>query len=133
MVSAVREGQDMLVSGSEKLARMRDGRVVYIGRERVDDVTAHLAFRNGAKTIAALYDLKADAARADAFTYEEDGERFGWQWLRCRTRDHLARRMQAMKLIADATFGLIGRSPDHVAGLITGLATRFELLNELTP
>jgi 4-hydroxyphenylacetate 3-monooxygenase len=123
----------MLVSGSDKLARMRDGRIVYIGRERVDDVTAHPAFRNGAKTIAALYDLKADASRADAFTFEDGGERFGLAWLRCRTRDDLARRMHAMKEIADATFGLIGRSPDHVAGLITGLATRFELLNELTP
>src|SRR5262249_6467039 len=123
----------MLVSGSDKLARMRDGRVIYIGRERVDDVTEHPALRNGARTIAALYDLKADAARRDAFPFEEGGERFGLQWLRCRTREDLARRMRAMKLIADATFGLIGRSPDHVAGLITGLATRFELLNELTP
>ena len=122
----------MLVSGNDKLARMRDGRVIYIGRERVDDVTTHPAFRNGAKTIAALYDLKADAAQRDAFTFEEGGERFGLHWLRCRTRDDLARRMRAMKMIADATFGLIGRSPDHVAGLITGLATRFELLNELT-
>ena len=52
----------MLVTGREKLERMRDGRVVYIGAERVDDVTAHPAFRNGARTIAALYDLKAGAA-----------------------------------------------------------------------
>ena len=39
---------------------MRDGRIVYIGAERVDDVTSHPAFREGAKTIAGLYDLKAD-------------------------------------------------------------------------
>ena len=123
----------MLVSGREKLERMRDGRVVYIGRERVGDVTTHPAFRNCAQTIAAIYDLKADASKSDLFTYEENGERFGLQWLRCRNRDGLARRMRAMKMIADATFGLIGRSPDHVAGLITGLATRSELLNELTP
>ena len=123
----------MLVSGREKLERMRDGRVVYIGRERVENVTTHPAFRNCAQTIAALYDLKADATKGDLFTYEENGERFGLQWLRCRNRDELARRMRAMKMIADATFGLIGRSPDHVAGLITGLATRSELLNELTP
>ena len=31
----------MLVSGKEKLERMRDGRVIYIGAERVDDVTRH--------------------------------------------------------------------------------------------
>src|SRR6185312_16768465 len=121
----------MLASGKERLQRMRDGRVVYIGAERVDDVTAHPAFRNGARTIAALYDLKADPAKRDLFTYEDDGERIGLQWLRCRTRDDLARRMRAMKAMADATYGLIGRSPDHVAGLITGLAMRPELLNEL--
>ncbi len=123
----------MLVSGSEKLERMRDGRVVYIGAERVDDVTSHPAFRNGARTIAALYDLKADPAKRDLFTFDDNGERIGLQWLRCRSREDLARRMRAMKAIADATYGLIGRSPDHVAGLITGLAMRPNLLNELTP
>ena len=50
----------MLINGKEKLERMRDGRAVYIGAERVDDVTRHPAFRNGAQTIAGLYDLKAD-------------------------------------------------------------------------
>jgi 4-hydroxyphenylacetate 3-monooxygenase len=123
----------MLITGSEKLERMRDGRVVYVGAERVDDVTTHPAFRNGARTIAALYDLKADPAQRELFTVEENGDRFGVQWLRCRSREDLARRMRAMKAIADATYGLIGRSPDHVAGLITGLAMRPELLNGLTP
>ena len=123
----------MLISGSEKLERMRDGRVVYVGAERVDDVTAHPYFRNGAQTIARLYDLKADPQQRELFSFEEDGERIGWQWQRCRTREELARRMRAMKAIADASYGLIGRSPDHVAGLITGLAMRPELLDGLTP
>jgi 4-hydroxyphenylacetate 3-monooxygenase len=83
------------------------------------------------RPFAALYDLKADPAKRDLFTYEENGERIGLQWQRCRTREDLARRMRAMKAIADATYGMIGRSPDHVAGLITGLATRPELLNDL--
>ncbi len=38
----------MLATGPQKLERMRDGSVVYIGAERVDDVTAHPAFRGGA-------------------------------------------------------------------------------------
>ena len=38
-----------------------------------------------------------------------------------------------MKAIADATYGLIGRSPDHVAGLVTGLAMNPALLDALTP
>jgi 4-hydroxyphenylacetate 3-monooxygenase len=48
---------------------------VYIGAERVDDVTAHPAFREGARTIAAIYDRKADPAHRDLFSFEEDGER----------------------------------------------------------
>jgi 4-hydroxyphenylacetate 3-monooxygenase len=123
----------MLVSGTEKLERMRDGRAIYIGAERVSDVTRHPAFRNAARTIADLYDLKADPQQHDLFSFEENGERYGLWWLRCRTREDLVRRMRAMKAIADATYGLIGRSPDHVAGLVTGLAMKPALLDALNP
>jgi 4-hydroxyphenylacetate 3-monooxygenase len=123
----------MLIGGKEKLERMRDGRAVYIGAERVDDVTAHPAFRNGARTIAGLYELKSDPRRRDLFSFEENGERYGLPWLRCRNREDLARRVRAMKAIADASYGLIGRSPDHVAGLITGLAMNPALLDGLRP
>jgi len=123
----------MLISGAEKLARMRDGRKVYVGRQRIEDVTAHPAFREGARTIARLYDLKADPRKRDLFAYREDGEDFSLHWLRCRDRDDLARRSGAHKAIADASFGLIGRSPDHVAGLVTGLATNPQVLEALRP
>ena len=106
----------MLIGGKEKLERMRDGRAVYIGAERVKDVTRHGAFKNAAQTIAGLYELKADPDRRELFSYEEDGERYGLPWLRCRTREDLARRMRAMKAIADATYGLIGRSPERRVG-----------------
>ena len=123
----------MLINGKEKLERMRDRRVVYIGAERVDDVTAHPAFRNGARTIAGLYELKSDPQQRDLFAFEENGECYGLPWLRCRGREDLARRVRAMKAIADASYGLIGRSPDHVAGLITGLAMNPALLDGLRP
>ena len=38
----------MLMSGKEYLESIRDGRRVYIGSERVEDVTTHPAFRNAA-------------------------------------------------------------------------------------
>ena len=123
----------MLISGQRKLERMRDGRIVYIGAERVDDVTSHAAFREGAKTIAALYDLKADPDKRDLFSFEEDGERISLYWLRCRNRDDLTRRMRCCKAIADATYGFVGRSPDQVSGLVTGLAMNAALLDGLRP
>jgi len=123
----------VLATGKQKLERMRDGRVVYIGAERVDDVTVHPAFAQGAHTVAGIYDLKADPAKRDLFTFEEDGERISLYWLRCKTQDDLQRRMRACKAIADATYGFIGRSPDQVSGLVTGLAMNSSVLEKLRP
>ena len=64
----------MLRTGKEHLERLRDGRVVYVGRERVDDVTTHPAFRHAATTAAAIYDMKADSANREVTAFEEDGE-----------------------------------------------------------
>ena len=74
----------MLRSGKEHLESLRDGRVVYIGSEQVDDVTTHPAFRNAAQTVAALYDMKADPALREEMTYEEDGDRHSIYYLRAQ-------------------------------------------------
>src|SRR4026209_1233387 len=63
----------MLRTGKECLKSLRDGRVVYIGSEKVDDVTRHPAFRNAAATAAAIYDMKADPANPDTRGHEEAG------------------------------------------------------------
>ena len=74
----------MLRTGKEHLESLRDGRVVYVGGERIDDVTRHPAFRAAAQTVAAIYDLKADPANRDAMTYEEDGGRHSIYFLEAR-------------------------------------------------
>src|SRR5262249_19697627 len=58
----------MLRTGKEHTASLRDGRIVYIGGKRVDDVTQHSAFRNAAQNIAASYDRKADPANREVMT-----------------------------------------------------------------
>jgi 4-hydroxyphenylacetate 3-monooxygenase len=121
----------MLVTGQQKKERLRDGRRIYLGSEEVRDVTTHPAFRNGCETIASLYDFKADPSNKDLLSYEEDGDRHSLYWLRCRTRDDLVRRMNAHKAIAQHSYGLIGRSPDHVAGMLTGLAMDPDVLERL--
>ena len=121
----------MLISGQRKLEQMRDGRAVYVGAERVDDVTSHPAFREGAKTVAGLYDLKSNPDQRELFSFEEDGERISLYWLRCRNRDDLARRMRCCKAIADFTYGFVGRSPDQVSGLVTGLSMNAALLDRI--
>jgi 4-hydroxyphenylacetate 3-monooxygenase len=112
----------MLKSGAEHLESLRDGRKVFIGSEPVADVTSHPAFRNAAQTVASIYDLKAAPENRDAMTFEEDGRRHSAYFLRARTRADLEMRTGTHRKIADLTYGMLGRSPDHVASFVTGMA-----------
>ena len=47
----------MLKSGKEYLEKLRDGRVVYIGKEKVADVTTHPVFARAARTFASIYEM----------------------------------------------------------------------------
>jgi 4-hydroxyphenylacetate 3-monooxygenase len=123
----------MLRSGKEHLERLRDGRVIYVGDERIDDVTTHPLFRNAAQTVAAIYDMKSLPANRDLMSFEEDGERFSMYFLLPRTQEDLRRRFRAHKAIADMTYGLLGRSPDHVASFVTGMATNLAVFGPRAP
>jgi 4-hydroxyphenylacetate 3-monooxygenase len=87
-------------------------------------VTRHPAFRNAARTFAAIYDMKAAPENRERMTYEADGGRHSIYFLRARTREHLQRRMEGHRAIADMTYGMFGRSPDHVASFVAGMAMK---------
>ncbi len=123
----------MLLSGNEYLESLRDGRVVYIGRERVDDVTTHPAFRNAAGSFAMIYDRKRSAEERELMVCEEDGDEFSSYFIMPRSRADLERRFETHRRIASWTYGLLGRSPDNFPSYLSGLATRPELFDELHP
>ena len=79
-------------TGSEYLARLRDGREVWFRGERVADVTAHPGLSRGAATLARLYDRQHEPDRQALLTYEENGERFGMSFLLPRTAEDIRRR-----------------------------------------
>ncbi|MEE2745742.1 MAG: 4-hydroxyphenylacetate 3-hydroxylase N-terminal domain-containing protein, partial [Pseudomonadota bacterium] len=91
--------------------------------ERVDDVTSHPAFKRAAQTVAQLYDLKHDPEFREELTTSENGEVFSSWFIRARNKNHLRKRMNAHKIIADQTCGMMGRSMDHVASFVTGMST----------
>jgi len=74
----------MIKSGNEHLEQLRDGRVIYIGEERVDDVTKHPAFKRAAKTVARLYDIKHKPEYKDKLTYEENGNIYSTWFLQAK-------------------------------------------------
>lgn len=121
----------MLATGKEYIERIRDRKAaVYIGGERIDDVTTHPAFRNSIRSISRLYDVTSNPANVNQLTYvePENGKHCNPIFMRPRSREDLALRRRVHKAWADETWGLMGRSPDHVAGFITGMACRPEVL-----
>jgi 4-hydroxyphenylacetate 3-monooxygenase len=112
-------------TGAEYLRSLNDGRAVFVEGERVKDVTKHKAFRGAAQSIARLYDIAAapDNRELMTFTSPKTG---GPVHRSCQIpRSHAdlrARRLFSEKW-AEATFGLMGRTPDHVAGFFTGYAS----------
>src|SRR2546421_95624 len=69
-------------------------REVWLGGERVKDVTTHPGLANGVRAIAALYDMQHDAALRDDMTYVSptSGERVGLSFIVPPTREELQRR-----------------------------------------
>jgi 4-hydroxyphenylacetate 3-monooxygenase len=114
----------MTRSGEDYVRGLRDGRTVVLNGECVEDVTAHPAFAAGVRTIARLYDLANDSGNRELMTCPSprDGRPVNKAWLVPRTRADLAARRRAIKCWADASFGFLGRSPDHVASFFAGFA-----------
>jgi 4-hydroxyphenylacetate 3-monooxygenase len=114
----MRTGREYLQALSQR------GGEIYVGGERVKDVASHPAFRNAAQTVARLYDMAADPANREALTYGEtdSSRRYNNMFLRPSCAADLAARNRLHSAWARATWGLFGRSPDHVAGWITGMA-----------
>jgi 4-hydroxyphenylacetate 3-monooxygenase len=119
----------MTRTGAEYIASIRDSRTVYINGERVADVTEHPGLRGAVRSIAQLYDLSASPEHRETMTFPSPatGEPVNKCFLLPRTPEDLAARRRAHRLWADATFGMMGRSPDHVPGFITGFAMRPDL------
>ena len=114
----------MTRSGDAYVRGLNDGRTVLLNGERVADVTKHPAFVPGIRTVASLYDIAHDPANRELMTYPSprDGRPINKSWLVPRSREDLAARRRAIKFWADASYGLLGRSPDHVASFFAGFA-----------
>ena len=91
-------------------------REVWLGGERVKDVTTHPGLANGVRSIAALYDMQHDPTLRDEMTYVSptSGDRVGLSFIIPRTKQELELRRTMMLHWARATCGMVGRSPDFM-------------------
>src|SRR5947209_13015864 len=91
-------------------------REVWLGGERVKDVTTHPGLANGVRSVAALYDMQHDPTLRDEMTYVSPttGDRVGLSFIIPRTKQELELRRTMMLHWARATCGMVGRSPDFM-------------------
>ena len=104
----------MLLTGQEYLESIRDGRKVYVGRELVDDVTTHPAFRNSARMIARLYDTLHDPSFRGVVTRETDtgsGSQTHKYFTAMRTPEEMIAARDAIVHWSRMGFGFMGRTP----------------------
>lgn len=122
----------MTRSGAEYIAGLRDGRKVFIDGELVADVTRHPAFRGAVRSVAALYDVIADPANRDLLTFDspDTGRPLSMAFLIPHSTADLTRRRIALKIMAEKTYGLMGRGPEHVASFLAGFAAHSHIFGE---
>src|ERR1700675_359553 len=91
-------------------------REIWLGGERIKDVTTHPGLANGVRAVAALYDMQHDPALLDEMTYVSptSGERVGLSFIVPRTKEALEQRRVMMLHWARKTCGMMGRSPDFM-------------------
>ena len=104
-------------TGQEYIAGLQNHpREVWIGGERVEDVTTHPALCNGVKSVAALYDMQHDPALLEEMTFASpsSGQPVGLSFLVPQNVEDLVRRRNMMTRWAWASCGMMGRSPDFL-------------------
>ncbi len=112
-------------TGKDYLAGLREQRrEIYLGGRRIDDVTTFPGLANGARSVAALYDMQHDPALRDEMTYASPttGQRVGLSFITPKTSDDLARRRVMMSRWAHTSFGMLGRTPDFLNVSVMAMA-----------
>ena len=112
-------------TGAQYISRLKENQPeVYIDGQRVKDVTAHPALRNGIETIARLYDLQHDPVIGPEMTYESPttGDQVGLSFIVPKTPEDLEKRHTMMSHWARLNCGMMGRSPDFMNVSIMAMA-----------
>lgn len=123
-------------TGAEYLQGLKERRTeVWLGNERIQDVTAHPALRRCARSVAHLYDMQHDPALRDEMTYTSpsSGTRVGLSFITPRSREDLQRRSRMMLHWARYSGGMLGRSPDYLNASIMAEAAAAEFYAQNDP
>jgi aromatic ring hydroxylase len=112
-----------LKTGAEFLESLRDGREVWIGGERVDDVTCQPQLRGCANSLAEIYDLQNDPAYNGILTSvsPRTGDPISRAWHLPRSSADLTKGREMFEIVERHAGGVLGRHPQYMASLLMGV------------
>jgi 4-hydroxyphenylacetate 3-monooxygenase len=119
----MRTGQDFLAG------LRRGGRAIYLDGDCVANPLLHPALREGAHSLARLFDFAAAPENRDTmcFASPDTGGPVWRGWQIPRSHADLRQKRIAAEAWAELSFGLMGRTPDHVANFFAGFAAKPQL------
>lgn len=114
-------------TGDEYVDGLRaDGREVWLGAERVHDVTEHPAFTGSVRGMAGFFDWQhrhaEDCIIAGSEAHPGTGSGTGISHLIPRGPEDLDRRHRGLEKLARYSAGMLGRTPDYVSLTFAGFA-----------
>lgn len=120
-------------TGKQYVEALRDGRRVFQGGRRIEDVPSHPGFAGTIRTLAKLYDMQHSPEHAAIMTAKWQDERISYSYLPPANAEDLAAKRRNIELWADETLGQMGRYPDFCSELAVGLLDASDWLSEADP
>jgi 4-hydroxyphenylacetate 3-monooxygenase/anthranilate 3-monooxygenase (FAD)/4-hydroxyphenylacetate 3-monooxygenase len=110
-------------------------REVWIDGHQIEDVTQYATFIRPISAIARLYDMHHSPDWSGLLTYPspKTGDPVAVSFLAPTNRAELLKRRVAIKALSDATFGLMGRSPDFLNSAVMAFATAKDFFAQAAP
>jgi len=123
-------------TGSEYLKGLQQSDAeIWLGDERITDVTTHPALQGCAQSMATLYDMQHDPALRDEMTYTSPttGDPVGLSFITPRTYEDLQRRSAMMFHWSRFSGGMLGRSSDYINVEIMAAAAAADFYRQNDP
>jgi 4-hydroxyphenylacetate 3-monooxygenase len=123
----------MIRTGAEYIESIRDGREVYVGGEKVEDVATHPMFKPLVDIRARIYDMQHEPATRHIMAYEEDGD---WNAVGNKLPHNQADwwdKRRATDTLLEEIGGVVTRVGDETVGEMWSLFDGQDVLNEVDP
>ena len=102
-------------TGAQYLDGLRaDGREIWLGGERIDDVVGAPEARRRRRSMAALFDLQHERPDELLMPSPDTGKPVNVTHLQPKSQADLERRRKAIKVMSELHGGIMGRSPDYL-------------------